>query len=340
MATGSKFECCLVGGTFDRFHAGHKLLLSVAISRCKSVEIYVVNDILASKKSNLIQSYEDRTEKILDWLSQKSHHGVKIFKLDDPFGPAPVHKTADAIVATPETTGNCDEINRMRKSSGLAELSILEVPHMIDYSGAIISSTRIRSGVIDADGNPWIEHDKTQQMLKMNSSLDLELKTPMGSLFPGPEDLPEVAMTEALESLSPNHGSIVAVGDVSVATMLDLEIIPDIGIIDGMTKRQELDDSEKVSTVQFQNHLHCNNPSGHLSPSMISSIKQALASNQKTLINVEGEEDLAPIIIHCLAPVGTVVIYGQPRVGVVVQITSLSVKERCRNILSLFEVIG
>jgi len=340
MATGSKFECCLVGGTFDRFHAGHKLLLSVAISRCKSVEIYVVNDILASKKSNLIQSYEDRTEKILDWLSQKSHHGVKIFKLDDPFGPAPVHKTADAIVATPETTGNCDEINRMRKSSGLAELSILEVPHMIDYSGAIISSTRIRSGAIDADGNPWIEHDKTQQMLKMNSSLDLELKTPMGSLFPGPEDLPEVAMTEALESLSPNHGSIVAVGDVSVATMLDLEIIPDIGIIDGMTKRQELDDSEKVSTVQFQNHLHCNNPPGHISPSMISSIKQALASNQKTLINVEGEEDLAPIIIHCLAPVGTVVIYGQPRVGVVVQITSLSVKERCRNILSLFEVIG
>ena len=340
MATGSKFECCLVGGTFDRFHAGHKLLLSVAISRSKSVEIHVVNDVLASKKSNLIQSYEDRTEKIFDWLNQKSHHGVKILTLNDAFGPAPVHKKADAIVATPETTSNCDQINRMRKSSGLGELSILEVPHMIDYSGAIISSTRIRSGVIDTDGNPWIEHDKTQQMLKMNYSLDSELKTPMGSLFPGPEDLPEVAMTEALESLSPIHGSIVAVGDVSVATMLDLEIVPDIGIIDGMTKRQELDDSEKVSTVQFQNHLYSNNPPGHISPSMISSIKEALASNQKTLINVEGEEDLAPIIIHCLAPIGTVVIYGQPKVGVVVQITSLSVKERCRNILSQFEVIG
>lgn len=340
MATEPKFECCLVGGTFDRFHAGHKLLLSVAISRSKSVEIHVVNDTLASKKSNLIQSYEDRTHKILDWLNQKSHHGVKIFTLDDAFGPAPIHKKADAIVATPETTGNCDGINRMRESSGLGKLSILEVPHMIDYSGAIISSTRIRSGVIDVDGNPWIEHDKTQQMLKMNSSLDSELKTPMGSLFSGPEELPEVAMSEALESLAPNHGSIVAVGDVSVATMLDLEIVPDIGIIDGMTKRQELDESEKVSTVQFENHLHNTNPPGHISPSMISSIKEALASNQKTLINVDGEEDLAPIIIHCLAPIGTVVIYGQPKVGVVVQITSLPVKERCRNILSQFEVIG
>ena len=340
MATDSKFECCLVGGTFDRFHAGHKLLLSVAISRSKSVEIHVVNDTLASKKSNLIQSYETRSNNILDWLNEKSHHGVKIFTLNDAFGPAPVHEKADAIVATPETTGNCDAINRLRKSSGLGELSILEVPHMIDYSGAIISSTRIRSGVIDLDGNPWIEQDKTQQMLKMNSSLDGELKTPMGSLFSGPEDLPEVAMTEALESLTPNHGSIIAVGDVSVATLLDMEVVPDIGIIDGMTKRQELDESEKVSTVQFQNLLHNNNPPGHISPSMMSSIKEALSSNQKTLINVEGEEDLAPIIIHCLAPIGTVVIYGQPKVGVVVQITSLSVKERCRNILSQFEVVS
>ena len=340
MATDSKFECCLVGGTFDRFHAGHKLLLSVAISRSKSVEIHVVNDTLASKKSNLIQSYETRSNNILDWLNEKSHHGVKIFTLNDAFGPAPVHEKADAIVATPETTGNCDAINRMRKSSGLGELSILEVPHMIDYSGAIISSTRIRSGVIDLDGNPWIEQDKTQQMLKMNSSLDGELKTPMGSLFSGPEDLPEVAMTEALESLTPNHGSIIAVGDVSVATLLDMEVVPDIGIIDGMTKRQELDESEKVSTVQFQNLLHNNNPPGHISPSMMSSIKEALSSNQKTLINVEGEEDLAPIIIHCLAPIGTVVIYGQPKVGVVVQITSIPVKERCRNILSQFEVVS
>ena len=65
-------------------------------------------------------------------------------------------------------------------------------------------------------------------MLKMNPSLDGELKTPMGSLFSGPEDLPEVAMTEAFESLTPNHGSIIAVGDVSVATLLDMEVVPEV----------------------------------------------------------------------------------------------------------------
>ena len=57
------------------------------------------------------------------------------------------------------------------------------------------------------------------------------------------------------------------------------------------------------------------------------------------IINVAGEEDLAPLYIHCLAPIGTVVLYGQPHQGVVSQITTLDVKKRCRELLSMFEVL-
>ena len=89
-------------------------------------------------------------------------------------------KSADAIVATPETRSNCEEINRMRESNELPELTVLEVPHMLDYSGKIISSSRIRSGKIDSDGNPWID-DQNSTKLKMVTSLDSELKTPMGT---------------------------------------------------------------------------------------------------------------------------------------------------------------
>ena len=98
MATADSYSCCLVGGTFDRFHSGHKLLLSMAVSRAEKVEIHVVNDELASRKSLFIQSYEERVSTILDWLEEKSIHSVKLFQLDDSFGPAPVHKSADAIV--------------------------------------------------------------------------------------------------------------------------------------------------------------------------------------------------------------------------------------------------
>ena len=339
MATDARYACCLVGGTFDRLHSGHKLLLSMAISRSDKVEIHVINDELAGRKSPFIQPYDKRVNEILEWLSEKSYHSVRLFQLNDSFGPAPTHESADAIIATPETVGNCHEINRMRELSGLAGLSILEVPHMLDYSGKIISSSRIRSGKIDSDGNAWIDTKSRHNKLKMVSKLDGELKTPMGTLFEGPEDYPEVAMTEAIESIDRENSSIVAVGDVSVATLLGMGIVPDIGIIDGMTKRTKLADSEIIDSSKFINVLDATNPAGHLTPSLIDAVEGALSNDESTVINVDGEEDLAPIIIHCLAPIGTAVIYGQPKVGVVVQISSLAVKNRCRDILSMFEVV-
>ena len=48
MATEVRYACCLVGGTFDRLHSGHKLLLSMAISRSEIIEIHVVNDEIAA----------------------------------------------------------------------------------------------------------------------------------------------------------------------------------------------------------------------------------------------------------------------------------------------------
>ena len=339
MATEVRYACCLVGGTFDRLHSGHKLLLSMAISRSEQVEIHVVNDEIAGRKSPHIQPYDDRVDAIYDWLSEKSYHSVSIFQLNDSFGPAPNHESADAIIATPETIGNCQEINRMREVSGLGKLSILEVPHMLDYSGKIISSSRIRSGMIDSDGNAWIDDQNRQHELKMVATLDNELKNPMGTLFEGPEEYPEVAMSEAIESIDRQNSSIVAVGDVSVATLIGMGIIPDIGIVDGMTKRVKLNESELIDSSHFTNILSAINPAGHIMPSLIDAVENALSKDEPTIINVEGEEDLAPIIIHCLAPIGTAVIYGQPKTGVVVQISTLAVKNRCRDILSMFEVV-
>lgn len=339
MATEVRYACCLVGGTFDRLHSGHKLLLSMAISRSEQVEIHVVNDEIASRKSPHIQPYDDRVNAIYDWLSEKSYHSVSIFQLNDSFGPAPNHESADAIIATPETIGNCQEINRMRGLSGLGKLTIIEVPHMLDYSGKIISSSRIRSGRIDPDGNAWIDGHNRQHELKMVATLDNELKTPMGTLFEGPEEYPEVAMSEAIESIDRQNSSIVAVGDVSVATLIGMGIVPDIGIVDGMTKRVKLNESELIDSSHFTNILSAINPAGHIMPSLIDAVEDALSKDEPTIINVEGEEDLAPIIIHCLAPIGTAVIYGQPKTGVVVQISTLAVKNRCRDILSMFEVV-
>ena len=63
------------------------------------------------------------------------------------------------------------------------------------------------------------------------------MKEPSGDLFTGPEDSPEVAMSAAMESIAP--GGIVAVGDVCVATLLEMGVVADIAILDGIPMRVE-----------------------------------------------------------------------------------------------------
>ena len=107
----------------------------------------------------------------------------------------------------------------------------------------------------------------------------------------------------------------------------------------GIGKSRTIYYSDIIDSSEFTNVLDAINPAGHLTPSLIDAVEVALSNDESTIINVDGEEDLAPILIHCLAPIGTAVIYGQPKVGVVVQISSLAVKNRCRDILSTFEVV-
>jgi len=339
MTSTRRFRCCLVGGTFDRLHAGHRLLLNAACKNADSVEIHITSDSMAEGKSPFIQSSEDRMNELHDWATGRSGCKISVHQLNDVHGPAPHHSTADAIVATPETIGMCHSINEERRKNGLSKLHIIEVMHLDGVEGSIISSSAIRNGHMDREGHPWMPMQLRNSLLKMASALDEELKTPMGSLFEGPENDPEIGMAAALDGLPTPHGAIITVGDVTTKTMLEMGLTPDIALIDGFTKRSELDESLKVNTGLFQHHLHSENPAGHLTPSLNQAIAKALLAEETLVLEVDGEEDLAPLVIHCLAPIGTIVLYGQPKRGVVVQYTSLEVKQRCRYLLSLFEVI-
>jgi uncharacterized protein (UPF0218 family)/phosphopantetheine adenylyltransferase len=326
----AKLERCLVGGTFDRFHDGHKELLLTALEVAELVEVWITNDVMSAAKSPFLQSFEDRREAILSWADER----ISTHELEDNLGPAPLRKDCDSIICTPETLSNCQSINEIRLKNGLLPLEIIEVSHTLDEVGGIISSTRIRAGIIDKNGKQWLKDSDRSQTYLFHRGLDSELKEPAGELFLGPEDSPEVAMSAAMENIAP--GAIIAVGDVSVETLLNMGVTPDIGLVDGMTKRSEL--SEKVDLSPFEIILSADNPAGAITPSLIDSIDVALHNDQTTCIEVDGEEDLAPIIVHLLAPLGANVIYGQPGKGVVLRITSLDSKEQCRGLLSRFEV--
>ena len=328
---------CLVGGTFDCFHAGHQALLEAALS-CDSVEVWVTSDAIASEKDPRIKSQSERQKDISDWAGARS---LSTHSLEDSWGPAPTRGDVTHIVCTPETLENCDQINQMRIEGGLTPLEIVEVPHVLAEDGESISSSRIRQGSINREGVLWIRESDLERAVHLPTSLDSELKEPMGTLYPGPEDTPEVAIQAAVEAIPSSSHCLIAVGDVTVNALLETGWVPDLGVVDGQTKRTPWDG--EIDMTSFVGHLSCENPAGQLTPDLFESTDLALdfafsEQGGPVLLEVEGEEDLAPIMIHLLAPLGTVVLYGQPSAGVVLRITDESTKVRCRALLDAFEV--
>ena len=120
--------------------------------------------------------------------------------------------------------------------------------------------------------------------------------------------------------------------------MLDLDTVPDLALIDGQTKREALDEDEAVDTSKFPIQMSATSPAGVLTPNLLEHLETALRAEAPCVMVVEGEEDMAPLYLHLLAPLGTVIVFGMPGWGLMVQRTTLAMKERCRTILNAFEV--
>jgi len=148
-------EIGLLGGTFDRFHAGHEYLIRTALSNCKKLEIWLTNDQKAQSKDLRVKKWDVRSGELLDFVSENKHR-VSINILEDDFGPAQEHKHASVIFCTEETLEKCESINSSRLNNRLKPLEIISVDHVGAWDGNPISSSRIRSGVIDRRGQPWI----------------------------------------------------------------------------------------------------------------------------------------------------------------------------------------
>ena len=329
---------CLLGGTFDRLHHGHKDLLRAGLEAASHLEVHVTTDSMALAKDHRIQSMEDRIAAVEAALRSVRETGWSLHMLDDAFGPAPTHTTADALVVSPETRTGGEAINRKRGESGLAPLTLIEVPHRRNAAGTILSSTAIRNGSMDVTGESWVNPSWRTHVMAMSPDAEAHLKTPSGTPYKGPEATPEVAMAAVLDDLSSLDGPLIAVGDVTARVMLELDTVPDLALIDGQTKRMALDEDETVDTSHFPVRMTASSPAGVLTPNLLEQLERALRAEDACVMTVDGEEDMAPLYLHLLAPLGAVIVFGMPGWGLMVQRTTLAMKERCRTILNAFEV--
>jgi uncharacterized protein (UPF0218 family) len=157
------------------------------------------------------------------------------------------------------------------------------------------------------------------------------MKKPLGTLYRGKgEDTVEKFVGELS---SPTK--LISVGDVTTFHLLEAGILPDICIVDNRTKREPV--AKHVSTRNMDavyEEVSVNNPAGLITDELIRTLSEAFASDKPLRIFVKGEEDLATLPVILMAPLNSVVLYGQPDEGVVfVKVT----REKKAEIRALFE---
>ena len=145
-----KYKKVAVGGTFDKFHDGHKKLLETAFEIGNEIEIGVTSNEFGGRKGD-IDSCKERMANLKSFFNDKSNFSVT--PLNDPYGTTVFDEEFDAIVVSEETKPTAIEINEIRKNKGMLPLDIIVVHFVLAEDGVPISSTRIGCGEINKKGN-------------------------------------------------------------------------------------------------------------------------------------------------------------------------------------------
>ncbi|KAL0236652.1 hypothetical protein PCE1_000050 [Barthelona sp. PCE] len=123
----------ILGGTFDRLHNGHRLLLQTAAYLCsRTLIVGITSPILTQNKkfAHLIQSLPVRQRHVASFLEMILPDGVtyNIVTIEDPVGPAGTLENAELLVCSMETKTSALNVNTIRRRNGLSPMQIYSIP--------------------------------------------------------------------------------------------------------------------------------------------------------------------------------------------------------------------
>lgn len=158
------------------------------------------------------------------------------------------------------------------------------------------------------------------RLLLLPDELRTSLKEPLGRLYRGNG----LECVKAMEKELLSARKVVAVGDMTAFYLLKASIVPDLLVVDNKTKRTAVSD-HVIEMLEHESYrtVRVKNPAATISKDLIDLIQQSLHGTEHVKIIVEGEEDLATLPAILYAPLGSVVVYGQPNEGsVLVDVTA------------------
>ncbi len=364
-----RFKHLALGGTFDLLHKGHRAFLNFAFDNADKVSIGITTDDYAKKSGKTdVSPFLVRIAELKKFLSEKEFLDfANIIYLDDVYGSTVSDETVDGLLVTNDTAGGGKVIGDKRKVLGIIPLAVIVQPLVMADDGKILSSTRIRQGLIDRGGKSYAAVLLNNDYL-ITDELRKELSKPQGKLTKGGlYGKGQILLPlRLLPDRDQDDTLIIAVGDEVTKAFIGQGITPDLSIVDFKTQRRQkyksLDDlgfEDDQKSVQVKN-----NPgpiSRELSKAVLDFFANSLSvilersdriSNNRSyrpqsglqddekwnVIVVDGEEDLAVLPVVLLAPLGTNVFYGQRNEGAVYIKVTEEKKKRFLEILAKFKV--
>ena len=136
------------GGTFDRLHDGHKLLIETALKVSNKVVIGLTTQKMLKRKkyASKIEDYETRKKNLENFISSIADlDRVEVIELNNPYGPPIKEPEYEGIIASEETFLNSVRLNELRVSNGFKPLIVVLIPMVMGKSDQRLSSTAIRA---------------------------------------------------------------------------------------------------------------------------------------------------------------------------------------------------
>ena len=167
----------------------------------------------------------------------------------------------------------------------------------------------------------------------LTPQLRLKLKQPLGKLIQGSFEQTMKTFKDLIEK--EKTSTIISVGDIVSKNLIKNNISPKLLIIDNRVMRKKIE----PFSLKAEKTVYTENPPGTITSEAFETVYEALRASRQTKIVVDGEEDLLALIAILHAPENAIVVYGQPREGiVVVKITQMKRKE-VTQILKTMEVV-
>ena len=338
-----KFKKLILAGTFDHFHLGHQQFLRQSLAKTEFAFCGLTTDWVKKNKiyNPSLQPFSIRLKTIKKFLKENNlFKKVKLFPLNNPFGPTLSPLLLEALATTKESFARAKIVNQKRKEKGLKPLSLVLTNLVLTNDRKRLSSTRIRKGEINRQGLIY-EKLFNQKTIFLKTSKRRYLKKPLGKLITGLKNNFSWAGVKTMKNYQKNKFPlIISVGDITTQTLSQYQLPINLAIVDFRSQRKKINfnlhhNLQKKSQFIFK----AENKPATISLSAITKIKQALIQIKKqkqAILKITGEEDLLVLPAILLAPLQTVIFYGQPNQGIVQIIITEKIKEKAVSLLKKF----